>query len=114
MNTTDAIQALRAGDFHALLGALDVDRREDIDGTAYGLGIATVAQIGRTIYQTSTATNDQPAMVMIMAVPDEMDPGYAFYMTVAGNQRALDAARQMQREAVGSALGGTLPMGFTV
>jgi hypothetical protein len=110
MNTADAIQAIKAGDYHALLNALDVDKRETVDMTPVGGPLVTVALVGRTIYQVSPSTFDSPGVAMLTAVPEEMDPAYAFYSAVQAGNETVREVRDHQRHAAGT----SLPMGFAV
>lgn len=105
MNTVDAIQALKAGDFNGLLAALDVDQKDTVDMTSVGGPVVTVARIGLSLV---TVTPDGNAA--ITSVPEGMDPGFAFYAAIQAGNDTVREARDAQRHQAGSAL----PLGFTV
>lgn len=109
MNTADAIEAIKAGDYYALINALDVDKRDTVDMTPVGGPVVTVALIGRSLYQVSPADGNVPGVAMITAIPEGIDPTYAFYQAMARGQETVQEARDALRVTAGSAL----PMGFT-
>lgn len=90
MNTTDAIAALKAGDFHALVNSLDVDQRVTIPCPEQVGGEFLLVRIGRTVIGLAPHNDGSPFLASCPDGTDE-DAVAMFDRLVDQGRRAMES-----------------------
>lgn len=110
MNTADAILAMRSGDWHGLVNALDVDERDTV--TLPSGGNVDVVRIGQSVLCVPSAESGVPILVNTFPCGHESCAHDGFVEAVGTGRETAQMINDAMAQA--TALNFNAPMGFSV